>query len=87
MIIDCTVEATGHGKDVVDNLNGVGKQYLNKAMSHIFLPEEKHTENRMNAHTENTNGATSFVLEDQRLLQSHVDRMELFHISKNIKIE
>ena len=36
----------------------------------------------MNATTATKNGAISPVLEDQSLLQSHEDRMELFHSKK-----
>ena len=39
----------------------------------------------MNDHTETPNGAISLALEAQRLLQSHSDRIELFHGSKNSK--
>ena len=53
----------------------------------IVYTEEKHTEKQTNDHTETTSGATSLALEAQRLLQSHADTIELFHISKDCKIE
>ena len=37
--IDRAVGAPGHGKDVVDGLNAVDKNYLFKLMSRIKVPE------------------------------------------------
>ena len=54
-------------------------------MFRIVNPQEKHTENHMNYHTETPNRATSIEFEAQSLLQSHTDRMELFHLSKILK--
>ena len=54
-----------------------------KAMFWIIRSEEKYIEKYMNDNTAIPNVTTSITVEDQRLLQSHTDRMELVHISKN----
>ena len=43
VMINCDVGTHVNGKDVVDVLNTVEKQYLNKSMFWIFHREEKNT--------------------------------------------
>ena len=40
----------------------------------------------MNNHTATPNVATILILDAQKILQSHSERMELFHSSKNRKM-
>ena len=51
-------------------------------MFRIIHPDEEYVENHMNDPTSTQNGSTSLVLEFQRLLKSHAERMELFNSSK-----
>ena len=38
IIIDIGISAPGHGKEVVDGLNAVGKRYIYQLMSKVQLP-------------------------------------------------
>ena len=50
-------------------LDEFDKKYLKKLTFRILHPEEKHTENHMNYHTETPNGATSIALDSKRLIK------------------
>ena len=38
IIIDCSISAPGHGKEVVYGLNDVDKRYIHQLMSKVKLP-------------------------------------------------
>ena len=38
IIIDLGISETGHGKDLVDGLNDIDKQYMYQLMSNLQLP-------------------------------------------------
>ena len=38
IIFDRIISATGHGKEVVDGLNAIGKRYMYQIMSTVQLP-------------------------------------------------
>ena len=40
IIIDQGISAPGHGKEVVDGLNAVGKHYIYHLMSKVHLPDD-----------------------------------------------
>ena len=69
MIIYYFVGSHVHRKDVVHVLDEFDKKYLKKLTFRILHPEEKHTENHMNYHTETPNGATSIALDSKRLIK------------------
>ena len=38
VIIDCGISAPGHGKEVVNGLNSIGKCYIYQLISNVQLP-------------------------------------------------
>ena len=38
VIIYCGISAPGHGKEVVDGINDIGKHYIYQLMSNVQLP-------------------------------------------------
>ena len=69
IVLDRAVDTTGHGKDVVDGLNAVQKQYLSTCLRMCITSEKDNIESklmRVDAMTEK--GELSFAEECKRLL-------------------
>ena len=66
--IDRAIGAPGHGKDVVDGLNAVDKNYLKTLMSQIQVPGADNLHNAFAAHVCTDQGMQSLAAECKRLL-------------------
>ena len=53
IIIDRGISAPGHGKEVVDGLNGVDKRCIYQLMSTVQLPGSSIFDSQMQMHTGN----------------------------------
>ena len=53
--MDLVIIASGHGKEVVDGLNDVDKQYIYQLMSTIQLPGSNIFDSQIQMHTDNQN--------------------------------
>ena len=79
--------APGHGKDVVDGLNAVDKNYLFKLMSRIKVPEAEEGEAFFAAHGATVSDSASFAKECQRLLSLRMRKDGVSSQSKSSKHE
>ena len=51
IIIDCGISAPGHGKEVFDGINAVGKRYIYQLMSEVHLPGSIRFDSQIKIHT------------------------------------
>ena len=66
-VIDRLIGAPGHGKGMVDGINGVDKSFLGGCMCLIGTPEANDSEKRMNAASMTENASSSLAQECARL--------------------
>ena len=63
IIIDRAIGAPGHGKDIVDGLNAVDKQYLKGCMRTIKTADETEFDiKKIQIHSIHENNATSYAV-------------------------
>jgi hypothetical protein len=70
VIIDRAVGAPGHGKDEVDGLNAVDKQFISKKMSQATMPEENDSTQKINPEAMVENASKSIAKEAARLCRN-----------------
>ena len=61
VIIDWSISAPGHGKEVVYGLNAVDKCYIYQLMSNVQLPGSKRFDSQMQIHTDKQNNDVSLA--------------------------
>ena len=62
IVLDRAVDTTGHGKDVVDGLNAVQKQYLSTCLRMCIAPEKDNIDSkRMRVEAMTEKGEVSFA--------------------------
>ena len=66
--IDRIISASGHGKEVVDELNAVDNRYIYKLMSNVQLTGSKKFDSQMQIHTSNQKNYVSLAKEFQHHL-------------------
>ena len=81
--IDHAVGAQGHGKDVVNGLNAVDKNYLFKIMPRIKIPEAEQGETFFATHSATASDNASFATECQQLLSLQQQRDGISSQSKS----
>ena len=63
IIIDRGISATGHGKEVVNELNAVDKRYIHKLMTKVQLPGSVIFDSQIKVHTGTENKDVSLAQE------------------------
>ena len=87
IVVDRAVGAPGHGKDVVDGLNAIDKEFLKRAMMRNKNPEDNHSCKDMFAHGFTLKGRVSFAEKCHKLLQENADMLAKMNTTKNQKHE
>ena len=80
IVTDYGISAPGHGKEVVDGINGVDKRYINKLMSKVQLTGSVRFDSQIKMHTGNENKDVSLShefknhLEEEHLQNCAIDQ-------------
>ena len=84
IIIDQGISAPRHGKDVVDEINSVGKRYIYQLMYTVQLPGSNRFFSQMQIHTGKQNYDVSLAKEFQRHLKKYHCKNGVFDQEKTI---
>ena len=78
IIIDRSISATWHGKELVDVLNAVDKRYIYQLMSTIKLPGSNRFDSQMQIHTGNQKYDVSLAKKFQHHLTKEHQKNDAF---------